>query len=194
MIDLFVGDDGKTRCGWCRGSDLYQDYHDNEWGRAVHDDRRLFEKICLEGFQAGLSWITILKKRDSFREAFYDFDATRVAKMNDEDVERLMTNAGIIRNRAKIRATINNALKMPAMIDEFGSLDAFLWSFQPEEGSRPRPKTMADVPAITDESKQMSRQLKKRGWAYVGPTTCYAMMQAIGIVDDHLEGCYLATP
>jgi DNA-3-methyladenine glycosylase I len=168
-------------------------YHDNEWGRPVDDDRRLFEKLCLEGFQSGLSWLTILRKRPNFRQAFAGFDPSAIADFADDDVERLMADAGIVRNRAKILATINNARRYPELVAETGSLAAYLWSFEPDAASRP---TTLDHPTlmtfgVSAESKAMSRDLRRRGWAFVGPTTAYAAMEAIGIVNDHLDGCWV---
>jgi len=186
--DLFVGSDGHHRCWWCAGDVTYQTYHDEEWGVPVHDDRRLFEKICLEGFQAGLSWLTILKRRDRFREVFCQFDTVRIARMGSSDVERLLKDATIIRNRGKIEAVLHNAARAQELQKEFGSLARFFWSFQPQASEPVR--RQADALANTDESRQMSRQLKRRGWKFVGPTTCYAFMQSMGIVNDHLVGCH----
>ena len=166
---------------------MYRDYHDKEWGYPVHEDRRLFEKLCLEGFQSGLSWRTILAKRENFRKAFKKFQPAKVARFGEADVERLMQDASIVRNRAKILAAITNARAIAALDTP---LDELLWSFAPAKHRRP--KTMADVPAITDESKAMAKDLKKRGFAFLGPTTCYALMQATGMVDDHVAGCFRA--
>jgi DNA-3-methyladenine glycosylase I len=177
-----LGDDGVARCWWAGSDPLYRSYHDDEWGRPTADDRRLFEKLCLEGFQSGLSWITILRKRANFRAAFANFEPRAVASFGAADIDRLMADTGIVRNRAKIDATINNARRYPALVDEFGSLAAFVWSYEPAE---PTPHASA-----TAESIQMSKNLRKRGWAFVGPTTAYAAMQAMGIVNDHLEGCF----
>ncbi len=170
------------RCWWGASTPEYVAYHDEEWGRPVRDSRALFEKLCLEAFQSGLSWITILRKRENFRAAFAGFEIERVAAFGEEDVARLMSDAGIVRNRAKIDATINNAR---AAVDL--DLAELLWSFAPEP--RPRPRTPDDIPAATPESTAMAKELKKRGFRFVGPTTAYAMMQACGLVDDHLEGC-----
>ncbi|MEL7120368.1 MAG: DNA-3-methyladenine glycosylase I [Bacteroidota bacterium] len=191
MEGLFTAEDGKTRCSWCKGSKLYMDYHDNEWGKPVYDDIRLFEKICLEGFQAGLSWITVLKKRENFRAAFADFDFNKVALFTEEDVEILLQNKGIIRHRKKIESTINNAQRAIEMVEEFGSISDYLWRFKPDESSRPTVFTYEVLMKITQtaESKALSKDLKKRGWSFVGPTTMYAMMQAMGMVNDHIEGC-----
>ncbi|TIU05224.1 MAG: DNA-3-methyladenine glycosylase I, partial [Mesorhizobium sp.] len=169
----------------------YLDYHDHEWGRPVADDRRLFEKICLEGFQSGLSWLTILRKRENFREAFANFDFDKVAAFTDKDVERLLGNVGIIRHRGKIVSTINNAGRAREMADEFGSLAAWFWKFEPGPDERPRVVDLAQLRAnpTTAVSVRISKELKKRGWSFVGPTTVYAFMQAMGLVNDHLEGC-----
>jgi len=186
--DVVLGDDGVSRCWWCAGDGLYRRYHDDEWGRPVADDVRLFEKLCLEGFQAGLSWITILRKRESFREAFHGFNPERVAAMTVRDVNRLLRNEGIIRHRGKIEATINNARRALDLIDEAGSLAAHLWSFEPAS-ARERIRTRADIPPTTPESIALSKDLRRRGWKFVGPTTVYAFMQAMGLVNDHIEGC-----
>jgi DNA-3-methyladenine glycosylase I len=174
------------RCWWGASTPEYVAYHDEEWGQPVHDDRALFEKLCLEAFQSGLAWITILRKRESFRAAFAGFDIERVAAFGDDDVARLMADEGIVRNRAKIEAAIANARAASAL-----SLSELLWAFAPEP--RPRPRTPADVPAVTPESTAMAKELKRRGFRFVGPTTAYALMQACGLVDDHIEGC-LVTP
>ena len=182
--------DGEARCFWAGADDTYRDYHDTEWGYPVDDDRRLFEKICLEGFQSGLSWITILRKRPNFRRAFGDFDFERVARFNSRSVERLMRDSGIVRHRGKIESTINNARRARELRDEFGSLAAYFWRFEPERG-RPKRVTHAWLRRHTEsrESVEMSRDLKRRGWSFVGPTTAYAFMQAMGLVDDHIDGC-----
>ena len=172
------------RCWWASSAPEYVAYHDEEWGRPVRDDRALFEKLSLEAFQSGLSWLTILRKRERFREAFAGFEIERVARFGSADVERLLGDAGIVRNRSKIEATIANAR---AALELDVGLGELLWSFAPEP--RPRPRTDADVPASTPESKAMARELKRRGFRFVGPTTAYALMQACGLVDDHLEGC-----
>ncbi|MEJ3404555.1 DNA-3-methyladenine glycosylase I [Rathayibacter sp. YIM 133350] len=186
-----TGDDGRARCAWSAGDAEYRRYHDEEWGTPLHDERRLFEKLCLEGFQAGLSWITILRKRPAFRQAFHDFDPVSVAAMTDADVERLLENAAIIRHRGKITATISNAR---AMLDLDVSLDALLWGFAPSAVEHPRPREWADIPAVTPESTAMSKELRRRGFRFVGPTTLYALMQSTGMVDDHLAGCFRAQP
>jgi DNA-3-methyladenine glycosylase I len=182
-----IGADGVARCSWGNSTPDYAAYHDEEWGVPLHGQDALYERLCLESFQSGLSWITILRKREGFRKAFEQFAPAKVAKFGDADVERLMQDASIVRNRAKILAAITNA-KAIAALDT--PLDDLLWSFAP--ATRPRPKTMADVPASTDESKVMAKELKKRGFAFLGPTTCYALMQATGMVDDHVEGCFRA--
>ena len=186
---LVRGDDGVRRCAWATSAPEYVDYHDHEWGRPVVDDRRLFEKLCLEGFQSGLSWLTILRKRDAFRRAFAGFDVERVARFGARDVERLMRDAGIVRNRAKIEATIANARGTLAVQEARGSLAALLWSFEPSRRARRAPRRFGDVPASTPESTAMSKALRSYGFAFVGPTTCYAAMQSLGIVDDHIVGC-----
>jgi len=189
---LFLGDDGEARCAWCRSSALYQSYHDHEWGFPVTDDRRLFEKLCLEGFQAGLSWLTILNKREAFRRGFADFEAERMARFGPEDVERLLADAGIVRHRGKIESAINNAHRVIELRREFGSLAAYAWGFEPDPDSRPKRITHAALQSFTTsaESIAMSKDLKKRGWSFVGPTTVYAFMQAMGLVNDHIEGCH----
>jgi DNA-3-methyladenine glycosylase I len=182
---------GEGGCSWPGSDALYLDYHDREWGRPVTDDRRLFEKICLEGFQSGLSWITILRKRDNFRRAFRDFDAAAVARFGARDVQRLLKDAGIVRHRGKIESTINNAKRALELIDEQGSLAAYFWSWEPPRSARPKRMTRAQLMkmSITPESIALSKDLKARGWTFVGPTTCYAFMQAMGLVNDHVEGC-----
>jgi DNA-3-methyladenine glycosylase I len=175
------------RCWWGSSTPEYIAYHDDEWGRPVRDDRGLFEKLCLEAFQSGLSWITILRKRENFRAAFVNFEIERVAAFGEDDVARLMADAGIVRNRAKIDATIANARAATDV-----PLAELLWSFAPDP--RPRPRTPADIPAVTPESTAMAKELKKRGFRFVGPTTAYALMQATGMVDDHIEGCRVTPP
>ncbi|MGX8009934.1 DNA-3-methyladenine glycosylase I [Mesorhizobium sp. ORM8.1] len=189
---ILDGPDGKARCSWHGNLPDYLHYHDHEWGRPVTDDRRLFEKICLEGFQSGLSWLTILRKRENFREAFAGFDFDKVALFTDKDVERLLGNSGIIRHRGKIVSTINNAKRAREMVDEFGSLAAWFWKFEPGPDERPKIVDLAHLRAnpTTAVSVRISKDLKKRGWSFVGPTTVYAFMQAMGLVNDHLEGCY----
>lgn len=186
-----VGADGVARCWWHGGLDDYTAYHDNEWGRPMGDDVRLFEKICLEGFQAGLSWLTILRKRENFRQGFAGFDFEKVAGFGISDVERLLADAGIVRHRGKIESTINNAKRALELRDEFGSLAAYFWQFEPGPDERPDRVTREAVNAMakTDVSTRISKDLKKRGWSFVGPTTVYAFMQAMGLVNDHIEGC-----
>jgi DNA-3-methyladenine glycosylase I len=179
------------RCSWCGEDPLYVAYHDNEWGFPVADDRRLFEKICLEGFQSGLAWITILRKRESFREAFHGFDVERVASMGERDVQRLLGNAGIVRHRGKIESTINNAKRARELASEHGSLAAYFWSHEPRASTRPKrvtSETLAGM-ATSPESVALAKDLKKRGWSFVGPTTMYAFMQAMGLVNDHVHAC-----
>ena len=184
-------DDGVLRCWWAGSDPLYLRYHDEEWGWPVVDDTRLFEKICLEGFQAGLSWLTILRKREAFRRAFAGFDISRVARFGARDVQRLLDDAAIVRHCAKIESTINNAKRAQELIDEHGSLAAYVWPFAPSPGSRPKRLTKAALMklGVTPESTAMSKDLKRRGWTFVGPTTIYAFMQAMGLVNDHIEGC-----
>ncbi len=186
---LLTDDQGVTRCWWCVGDPLYQHYHDTEWGFPVADDTRLFEKLCLEGFQAGLSWLTILRKRANFRAAFGGFDIERVARFNRRTVQRLLRDEGIVRHRGKIEAAINNAKRTIELVDEFGSLAAYVWQYEPQARSRPRRVTSNAIPSTSPESVAMSKDLKQRGWSFVGPTTIYAFMQAMGLVDDHLSGC-----
>ena len=188
---LVRGDDGRTRCFWGASTPDYALYHDREWGFPVVDDHRLFEKICLEGFQSGLSWLTILRKREAFRRAFAGFDLEKVARFGARDVTRLLADAGIVRHRGKIESTINNARRACELRDERGSLAAYFWSFEPGAGARPRRLTWATLRRMstTPESVALSKDLRKRGWTFVGPTTSYAFMQAVGIVNDHLDGC-----
>ena len=188
---LICGGDGVVRCAWHGGKDDYQAYHDDEWGRPETDDVRLFEKICLEGFQSGLSWLTILRKREAFRAGFDGFDYRRIAEYTDIDVERLLADAGIVRHRKKIESTINNARRAVELEQEAGSLARFFWSFEPDAAERPDPVTWSALTAnpTTAASARLSKELKKRGWSFVGPTTAYAFMQAMGLVNDHIEGC-----
>lgn len=178
------------RCAWCGTDPLYTAYHDVEWGVPNHDDRHLFEMLVLEGAQAGLSWITILRKRENYRRAFEDFDADRLARYSAADVERLMADAGIVRNRLKIESAIANARATLEVRERFGSLDACLWRFVDGVPRQALRRTLADVPAETAESRAMSRELKRLGFRFVGPTVCYAFMQAVGMVNDHVEGCF----
>ena len=187
-----AGDDGRPRCPWATSPALYVDYHDSEWGRPLHGDRALFERLTLEGFQSGLAWITILRKREAFRAAFAGFDPAAVAAFGAEDVDRLLGDAGIVRNRAKIEAAIGNARAVLALEAEGGgsALSDLLWSFAPPPG-RPAPRTPEEVPVVTPESVAMAGELRRRGFRFVGPTTAYALMQATGMVDDHLAGCWV---
>jgi DNA-3-methyladenine glycosylase I len=188
---LFRAPDGVARCAWCAATPEYVQYHDREWGFPVRDDRRLFEKLSLEGFQSGLSWLTILRKREAFREAFANFDAEKVARFTPKKVDRLLLDAGIIRHRGKIEATINNARRVADLMDEYGSLADYVWQYEPAAGTRPKRMTLAVLRTLgqSAESLAMSKDLKKRGWKFVGPTTVYAFMQAMGLVNDHLDGC-----
>jgi DNA-3-methyladenine glycosylase I len=191
MSDLLRGDDGVVRCRWAGSDPLYVAYHDEEWGRPVRGDDALFEMLSLEGFQAGLSWLTILRKRETFRSAFAGFVIPKVAAFDDRDVERLLGDAGIVRNRAKIEATIGNA--RTALELGNGGLTELLWSFAPTPRKR-RLRSFAETPAETAESKALSKELKRRGFRFVGPTTVYALMQSVGMVDDHLAGCDIQVP
>ena len=188
---LRTAEDGITRCWWCSDDPDYINYHDQEWGRPVADDSLLFEKICLEGFQSGLSWLTILRKRENFRKAFAGFDFNKIAEFDENHVELLLQNSGIIRHRGKIEATINNAPRALEAVEEFGSLASYIWGWEPES---PEPHLGKDIcsypiPAITKTSQLFSKDLKTRGWKFFGPTTAYAFMQAMGLVNDHIEGC-----
>lgn len=186
MNKTINGQDGLPRCAWSASAPEFDAYHDSEWGYPVADDKRLFEKICLESFQSGLSWRTILAKRDNFRAAFCGFDWNEIAKFDDQDVERLLQDAGIIRHRGKIEAVINNAKRAQDLVQEAGSLAAFFWSFEPDPASLPEPQTQTTSP----ESVALSKALKKRGWKFVGPTTAFAFMQAMGLINDHVKGCH----
>ncbi|MFJ1899155.1 MULTISPECIES: DNA-3-methyladenine glycosylase I [unclassified Streptomyces] len=179
--------DGRLRCPWGLSTEDYLAYHDTEWGRPVHGDDALFERLCLEAFQSGLSWLTILRRREGFRTAFAGFSIPAVARFTDADRERLLADAGIIRNRAKIDATMANAKLLADW--QGGELDELIWSYAPDRATRPAPRTLGDVPAVTAESTALSKDLKKRGLRFIGPTTAYALMQACGLVDDHLVGC-----
>ncbi|MGB0326257.1 MAG: DNA-3-methyladenine glycosylase I [Akkermansiaceae bacterium] len=187
---LVTGPDGRKRCWWCGDDEEYLRYHDGEWGREVTDNFRLFEKICLEGFQAGLSWLTILRKRGNFRAAFAGFDFHEVGRFTEEDVQHLLADAGIVRHQGKIRSTINNARRALELLEEFPDLSFYFRQFQPP--ARQAPLTWAEAQTLTasPESIALSKDLKKRGWSFVGPTTCYAFMQAMGLVNDHLDGCH----
>jgi DNA-3-methyladenine glycosylase I len=193
---LAKGDDGVVRCFWGDTPPEYRAYHDTEWGFPVADDRRLFEKLCLEGFQSGLSWLTILRKREGFRKAFAGFDFAKIARFGEKDVERLLGDASIVRHRGKIEATINNAHRAVELVEEEGSLATYVWRFEPDPASRPKRLTWALLleMAATPESQAMAKDLKRRGWRFVGPTTVYAFMQAMGLVNDHLHGCAAREP
>ena len=189
---LFTDDCHTIRCVWCRTTSNYQRYHDTEWGFPVKDERRLFEKVCLEGFQAGLSWLTILNKREAFRAGFANFEINQVAQFSEADVKRLVLDAGIVRHAGKIASTINNAKQAQALQHEFGSLAAYFWRFEPASDARPHRINRQTLSGVTTsaESIALSKDLRKRGWSFVGPTTMYALMQAMGLVNDHLEGCH----
>jgi DNA-3-methyladenine glycosylase I len=189
---LVTGDDGVVRCWWPGDDAGYLEYHDTEWGRPVHDDRRLFEKLCLEGFQAGLSWLTVLRKRPAFREVFAGFDPEVIARYGASDVDRLLTDARIIRHRGKVEATITNARATIELVEQEGSLDEFVWRYAP--ASPPVPNSRNDVRATSPEATALSRDLRRRGFRFVGPTTAYAFSQAMGLVDDHLVGCASRSP
>ena len=182
-----MGPDGKARCRWSAAAPEFFSYHDTEWGFPVDDDRRLFEKLCLEGFQSGLSWRTILAKRDNFRAAFHDFDFDRVARFTRRDVERLLKDEGIVRHRGKIEAVINNARRAQELVKQEGSLAAFLWRYEPDADRVAKPQTAS----TSAEAIALSKALKKQGWKFVGPTTVYAFMQAMGLINDHVEGCVI---
>lgn len=186
-IALAEGPDGQPRCAWCLSTPAYRHYHDTEWGFPVADDRLLFEKVCLEGFQCGLSWLTILNKREAFREAFAGFDFERIARFGEADVERLLRNPGIVRHRGKIESVINNARRALELREREGSLSTFFWRYEPDPVVHARRGLVAETP----ESAALSRALRKQGWTYVGPTTLHAFMQAMGLVNDHAEGCLI---
>ena len=188
-MNLVIGEDGVARCSWGASTPDYAEYHDTEWGFGVTDDTRLFEKICLEGFQSGLSWLTILRKREHFRSAFAGFDIETVASFGEGDVERLLGDAGIVRHEGKIRSTINNAARAGELVQRHGSLAAFFWPH-----ARFSEDPVKEVPAITDTSTMLSKELKRTGWSFVGPTTMYAFMQAMGLVNDHITGCACREP
>ena len=193
---LIAGPDGLLRCLWHGNDPLYRAYHDEEWGRPTADDRYIFEKLCLEGFQSGLSWFTILRKRENFRRAFAGFDVEALGTFGPAEVERLLADAGIVRHRGKIESVLNNARRARALKDETGSLAAFVWRFVPDAASRPERCDWATLKTVasTRESTALSKELRRRGWSFVGPTTVYAFMQAVGIVNDHVEGCCLREP
>jgi len=187
MSKTIKGPDGKMRCQWCSAAPEFFDYHDTEWGYPVSDDRRLFEKLCLEGFQSGLSWRTILAKRENFRAAFQNFDINKVARFTQRDVTRLLKDEGIVRHRGKIEAVINNARRAQELVKQEGSLAAFFWQFEPDAKKLAKPQSVS----TSEESIVLSKQLKKLGWKFVGPTTVYAFMQAMGLVNDHVENCII---
>ena len=187
MSTIFTGPDGKPRCGWCGAAPEFLDYHDKEWGFPVSDDHRLFEKLSLEGFQSGLSWRTILAKRENFRAAFRGFDHDKVARFSERDVKRLLKDEGIVRHRGKIDAVINNARQARALIEREGSLAAFIWRYEPGMQELAKPQTASTSAA----SVALSKELKRQGWKFVGPTTVYAFMQATGLINDHVEGCII---
>jgi DNA-3-methyladenine glycosylase I len=185
---LVRGEDGVVRCAWGASAPEYRRYHDEEWGRPVTDDRRLFEKLCLEGFQSGLSWLTILRKREAFRSAFAGFDYERVARYDERDVERLLADAAIVRHRGKIEATINNARRAVELVEAEGSIAAFVWRYEADPAGHP------SLVSESEESRALAKELKRRGWRFVGPTTVYAFMQAMGLVNDHIDGCEAREP
>jgi len=187
MSTTLPGPDGQPRCRWCAGAPEFLHYHDNEWGFPVTDDLRLFEKLCLEGFQSGLSWRTILNKRENFRKAFLGFDYRRVARFGEKDVERLLADPGIVRHRGKIEAVIHNARMAQALVEREGSLASFFWRYEPKPQDLAQPQTASTSPA----SEALSKDLKKLGWKFVGPTTVYAFMQAMGLINDHASGCVI---
>lgn len=187
MNTTIAGPDGQPRCRWCAAAPEFLDYHDSEWGFPVSDDHRLFEKLCLEGFQSGLSWRTILAKRQNFRAAFHDFDFDRIARFTQRDLDRLLQDAGIVRHRGKIEAVINNARRAQELVKQEGSLAAFIWRYEPDPKQLAKPQTAS----TSAESLALSKDLKKQGWKFVGPTTVYAFMQAMGLINDHAEGCVI---
>lgn len=185
MSTTLIGPDGKTRCSWCSAASEFLIYHDTEWGFPVNDDQKLFEKLCLEGFQSGLSWRTILNKRENFRAAFHDFDFYKISTFNQNDIDRLLNDKGIVRHRGKIEAVINNAHRAQELVKQEGSLAAFLWRYEPKPMQLAKPQMVS----TSAESILLSKDLKKLGWKFVGPTTVYAFMQAMGLINDHAEGC-----
>lgn len=187
MSSTIVSPDGKLRCRWCGAAPEFLDYHDTEWGFPVSDDRRLFEKLSLESFQSGLSWRTILVKRENFRSAFHSFDFDKIARFTQKDIDRLLKNEGIVRHRGKIEAVINNAQRTQELIKREGSLSAFIWNYEPDKNQLSEPQTAS----TSAESIALSKELKKQGWKFVGPTTVYAFMQAMGLINDHVEGCVI---
>lgn len=192
-VGVEKGEDGKHRCAWCTATPDYLAYHDDEWGRPVVDDVRLYEKLCLEGFQSGLSWLTILRKREGFRRAFAGFEPEKVAAFGDDDVQRLLNDASIVRHRGKIEAAIDNSRAVLAAQERFGSLAALVWSFEPARRGRPVPARLGEVPPTSPESTALAKELRRQGFRFVGPTTAYAAMQSLGLVNDHLKGCHVRT-
>ncbi|HEX5614393.1 MAG TPA: DNA-3-methyladenine glycosylase I [Acidimicrobiia bacterium] len=190
-IGVVRGDDGRRRCGWGATPPEYAAYHDEEWGRPVVDDTRIYEKLCLEGFQSGLSWLTILRKRDGFRRAFADFDPERVARFGARDITRLLGDAGIVRHRGKIEATIANARAVVALHEQGDSLASLLWEYEPSRRGRPAPARLGDLSPTVPESVALAKDLRRRGFRFIGPTTAYAAMQSLGLVNDHLAGCHV---
>jgi DNA-3-methyladenine glycosylase I len=193
QVGVVRGEDGRRRCGWCVSAADYVTYHDDEWGRPVTDDIRLYEKLSLEGFQSGLSWLTILRKREGFRRAFAGFDPVVVAEFAEAEIERLVADAGIVRHRGKIEAAIANARATLVAQERHGSLAALVWSFEPRRRGRPVPRRLGDLPSVTPESTALAKALKGVGFRFVGPTTAYAAMQSVGMVNDHFEGCHVRT-
>jgi|SRR5690554_1120787 len=187
--DIYIAIDGTRRCSWCGESELYQNYHDHEWGQPIGEDRDLFEKLCLESFQSGLSWLIILRKREAFREAFAGFEMKYVAQFGEADVARLMEDKGIVRNRQKISATINNAARALEIVAEFGSFAAFIWQYEPDERSLPKHLTRKTIPKTIPEATRMAKDLKSRGFRFVGPVTTYSLMEAMGLVNNHMQEC-----
>ena len=187
MSATIVGPDGKPRCSWCSAAPQYLDYHDTEWGFPVSDDHRLFEKLSLESFQSGLSWRTILAKRENFRNAFHDFDFDRIERFTLREINRLLKDEGIVRHRGKIEAVINNAQRVQELVEREGSLAAFIWRYEPDKQQLAKPQTAS----TSAESLALSKELKKQGWKFVGPTTVYAFMQAMGLINDHVEDCVI---
>ena len=192
MADIATGTSHQEKCSWCLGDAIYEHYHDTEWGVPQKDDRVLFEKISLEGFQAGLSWITILRKRENFRKTFDNFDLGAVSNYNDDHTDKILKNAGVVRHRGKIESVINNSKRAKELQNEFGSLAAFFWSFEPKDKTTLSEIRVREtsVPSFSEESEAMSKALKKRGWTFVGPTICYSFMQSMGLVNDHVEACF----
>lgn len=187
MSTTIIGPDGKSRCRWCDAAPEFLDYHDTEWGFPVSDDHRLFEKICLEGFQSGLSWRTILAKRENFRAAFHNFDFDRIARFTQRDIDRLLKDEGIVRHRGKIEAVVNNSKQAQELVKREGSLAAFIWRYEPDTNQLKNPQSAS----TSTESIALSKELKKQGWKFVGPTTVYAFMQAMGLINDHVDDCVI---